>query len=206
MILVISDKYLRPPNCMFELVEIAEGKQFHDRIFPVVLNDANIYDPLTRIAYVKYWETKRAELAKAMKKLDPANLQGIRDDMDLYDRIRDKVSGITSILKDMNTLMPDMHRDSDFSELFEAIAKRMEAGPVIATAKSDQPAKKTQEAARIAEQKAASDQFETERQTVIKASTLLMQGKGLLEKKDWSGAAQIFRQVLTLIPKSCQKQ
>jgi internalin A len=125
VIVVVSDKYLRSPNCMFELVEIAENKQFYDRVFPVVLSNADIYDPLKRIQYVKYWETKRAELAEAIKTLDPANLQGIRDDMDLYDRIRDKISGLTSILKDMNTLTPDMHRESDFGDLYDAIERRL---------------------------------------------------------------------------------
>jgi hypothetical protein len=125
VIVVISDKYLRSPNCMFELVEIAENKQFYNRVFPIVLADANIYDPLRRIDYVKYWETKRAELAEAMKTLDPANLQGIRDDMDLYDRIRDKISGLTSILKDMNTLTPEMHQDTNFGDLYDAIEKRV---------------------------------------------------------------------------------
>lgn len=125
VIIVISDKYLRSPNCMFELVEIAEGKQFHDRIFPIVLSNAEIYDPVRRLEYVKHWELKRGELAQAMKEVDPANLQGIREDMDLYDRIRDKVSGLTSILKDMNTLTPDMHRDSDFSEIYAGIERRM---------------------------------------------------------------------------------
>jgi formylglycine-generating enzyme required for sulfatase activity len=52
----------------------------------------------------------------------------------------------------------------------------------------------------IAEQKAKSDQFESERETVIKASALLIQGKQLFQNKDWPGAAQIFRQVLALIP------
>ena len=126
VIVVISDKYLRSPNCMFGLVEIAEGKQFHDRIFPVVLNDANIYDPVKRIEYVKHWEAKRAELAQAMREVDPANLQGIRDDMDLYDRIRDEVSGLTSTLKDMNTLTPEIHRDANFTQLYDAIAQRMQ--------------------------------------------------------------------------------
>jgi len=126
VIVVISDKYLRSPNCMFELVEIAEGKQFHDRIFPVVLNDANIYDPIKRIEYVKHWEAKRAELAQAMREVDPANLQGIRDDMDLYDRIRDEISGLTSTLKDMNTLTPDIHRDSNFTQLYDALVKQMQ--------------------------------------------------------------------------------
>ena len=136
VIVVISDKYLHSPNCMFELVEIAEGKQFYDRIFPIVLADANIYDPIKRIEYVKFWEVKRAELAEAMKTLDPANLQGIRDDMDLYDRIRDRISGLTSILKDMNTLTPDMHRDSNFDDLYEAIEKRLKEVPPTSSAET----------------------------------------------------------------------
>jgi DNA-binding NtrC family response regulator len=130
VIVVISDKYLRSPNCMFELVEIAENKQFHDRVFPIVLSDANIYDPVKRIEYVKHWEAKRKELAKAMKTLDPANLHGIREDMDQYDRIRDKISGITSILKDMNTLTPEMHQDSDFSQLYDAIEKSIRSSRI----------------------------------------------------------------------------
>jgi internalin A len=137
VIVVISDKYLRSPNCMFELLEIAEGKQFHDRIFPIVLADANIYDPIKRIEYVKYWEQKRTELAGAIKTLDPANLQGIREDMDLYDRIRDKVSGLTSTLKDMNTLTPDMHLDADFEVLYNAIEKRMKEAPAASASQGD---------------------------------------------------------------------
>jgi len=145
VIVVVSDKYLRSPNCMFELVEVAENKQFHDRVFPIVLADANIYDPIKRIEYVKHWEVKRAELAEAMKTLDPANLQGIRDDMDLYDRIRDKVSGLTSILKDMNTLTPEMHQESDFSYLYDAIEKRLKESPAKAPAETAQEAKAAEE-------------------------------------------------------------
>jgi formylglycine-generating enzyme required for sulfatase activity len=125
VIVVISDKYLRSPNCMFELVEIAEGKQFHDRIFPIILSNAEIYDPVKRLQYVKYWEDKLAELDQAMRGVGQANLQGIREDIDQYSRIRDKVSGLTSILKDMNTLTPDLHRDSDFSEIYAGIERRM---------------------------------------------------------------------------------
>ena len=152
VIVVISDKYLRSSNCMFELVEIADARQFHDRIFPVVLNDANIYDPIKQIEYVKYWERKRAELAEAMKTLDPANLQGLREDMDLYDRIRDRISGLTSTLKDMNTLTPDRHRDSDFSDLYTAIEKRMKedlAAPMARSREGVKPAESDSPAANV---------------------------------------------------------
>lgn len=125
IIVVISDKYLRSPNCMFELVEIADGKEFHERIFPILLSDANIYDPVRRIEYVKFWEGKIAELDKAMREVGMANLQGIRDDIDQYTRIRARIAELTDILKDMNTLTPDMHRDSDFNEIYDGIVTRM---------------------------------------------------------------------------------
>ncbi len=139
VIVVISDKYLRSRNCMLELVEIADAKQFRDRIFPVVLEEVHIDDPLKRIEYVKYWEAKRAELAEAIKTLDPANLQGIREDMDLYDRIRDRIAGLTGILRDMNTLTPDMHLDSNFNDLYTAIERRMKEAPLAAPEEASKP-------------------------------------------------------------------
>lgn len=67
---------------------------------------------------------KRAELAEAIKTVDPANLQGIRDDIDNYDRFRDQISGLVSTLKEMNTLTPQMHRDANFSTLYNAIEQK----------------------------------------------------------------------------------
>jgi len=140
IIVVISDKYLRSPNCMFELVEIADSREFHERIFPVVLSDANIYDPLRRIEYIKFWEGKIMELDKAMREVGMANLQGIRDEIDQYTRIRARIAELTDILKDMNTLTPDMHRDSDFKEIYDGIIRRMKesaattlTAPTVAT-------------------------------------------------------------------------
>jgi hypothetical protein len=56
--------------------------------------------------------------------------------MDLYDRIRDKISGLASILKDMNTLTPEMHQDADFSTLYDAIEKRMKESPATPSART----------------------------------------------------------------------
>ena len=125
VIAVISDKYLKSPNCMFELVEIARNKDFYDRIFPVVLTDADIYNPVNRIKYIKYWEDKVKELDEAMKSVSSANLQGMREEIDSYDEIRDNISNLTFFLKDMNTLTPEMHEDSNFAGLISALEKRL---------------------------------------------------------------------------------
>ncbi len=126
IIVVISDKYLKSKNCMFELIQIAENKQFKDRIFPVILSDANIYDAVKRIEYIKYWEAKKAELDAAMKTVSSENLQGIREEIDLYNDIRDEIAKLTDILQDMNTLTPDMHRDSGFQALYDTVMAKLE--------------------------------------------------------------------------------
>lgn len=128
IIVVISDKYLRSKNCMYELVEIAENKQFADRIFPIVLSDAKIYNASDRLDYIAHWDNEKDKLNEKYGALkDKSNTEGILEELSDYDRFGDEIDGLTKILKDMNTLTPDMHRGSDFSELFTAIEKRMKA-------------------------------------------------------------------------------
>jgi len=125
IIVVISDKYLKSPNCMFELVEIARNKDLYDRVFPIVLGDADIYNPVNRIKYIKHWEDKVKELDEAMRSVSAANLQGMREEIDSYDEIRDNVSNLTFFLKDMNTLTPEMHESSNFASLITTLEKRL---------------------------------------------------------------------------------
>jgi internalin A len=73
------------------------------------------------LQYVKHWEGKRAELARAMREVGPENLHGIRDDLDLYDAIRATIARITDVLAGMNTLTVDEHRGTGFGELAAAL-------------------------------------------------------------------------------------
>jgi hypothetical protein len=125
VILVISEKYLKSENCLFELLQIAKHGDFSDRIFPIVLEDAAIYKPIQRLHYVRYWEEQIKELDDAMKTVSAANLDGFREDIDLYTEIRAHLPRLSDILRDMNALTPELHRGADFSELFEAIMTKL---------------------------------------------------------------------------------
>ncbi|PWB55993.1 MAG: hypothetical protein C3F13_02730 [Anaerolineales bacterium] len=126
IILVISDKYLKSPNCCFELVQIAENGKFADRIFPIILNDAKIYDPIDRAQYVEYWEKKKHELDEVMKRVSSDNMQGFREDIDLYTKIRIMLPELMNILKTMNTLTASLHQTSGFSEILEAVITKLD--------------------------------------------------------------------------------
>jgi hypothetical protein len=125
VVTVISDKYLKSPNCMFELVQIAQNGQFYDRIFPIVLPDALIYRPVDRIKYIKHWEDQIKELDEAMRGVSSANLQGFRDEIDQYTQIRHTIAELTGILMNMNTLTSEIHSQSEFEVLFRAIEQKL---------------------------------------------------------------------------------
>ncbi|AZP19245.1 TIR domain-containing protein [Streptomyces aquilus] len=125
VILVISDAYLKSQSCLFELLQVARHGDFRERVFPVVLPDARIHRPQDRVAYVRYWEEQIAELDEALKSVSAANLQGFREDMDLYTEIRAQLPGLADILRDMNALTVDLHRDAAFSEVHAAVMSRI---------------------------------------------------------------------------------
>jgi Leucine-rich repeat (LRR) protein len=125
IVVVLSKAYLESKSCMFELTEICARGDIRDRVFPVVLEDANIYDAMGRLGYIKHWEQKKAGLDSAMKEVGSENLQGIREEIDLFARIRTTIAGIVDTLGDMNALAPEQHRGSSFHALLSALEARL---------------------------------------------------------------------------------
>lgn len=127
IVLIISDKYLKSPNCMFELLQIAQNGYFYDRIFPIIMGNAKIFKTVDRLYYVHFWEDEISDLEEKIKQGNLTNLQGIiDDDLNLYSEIRRNISQLTTILKDINALNPKMHRESSYKELCDAILKKIE--------------------------------------------------------------------------------
>ena len=126
VVVVISDKYLRSENCMYELVQIQKNGQFAERIFPIVLADADIYKPAVRLQYVSHWENEIVKLNAAMKSVtDMSVLTDIQRELSNYRDILNAISNIMFVLKDMNTLTPDMHRGEDFKSMIRALDARL---------------------------------------------------------------------------------
>jgi tetratricopeptide (TPR) repeat protein len=129
VILVISDKYLRSIHCMNEFVEISQNQKTDKRIFPIVLSDAKIYDPVDRLAFIRYWEDKIKKLDDEIKKINVvSNLGGITAELDRYTRIRAHIDSLLDLLSDMNTLTPEIHKNSGFTTLINAINASMIKG------------------------------------------------------------------------------
>jgi len=125
IVVVLSKKYLESKNCMFELTEIAARGDIRDRVFPIILKDANVFEAIGRLRYIRYWEAKKQELDLEIKQVGGENLGGIRDELDQFARIRSTIDSLMDILADMNCLTSEQHEGADFAELSAALQERL---------------------------------------------------------------------------------
>ena len=85
VIIVLSDKYLRSPFCMYELYEIwlqarGEGDRFLERIRVFAHEDAKIWEPIDRAQYAIHWQGK----CKELDELTAAHTHHILGEKDKY--------------------------------------------------------------------------------------------------------------------------
>lgn len=141
VILIISDKYLKSKHCMYELMEVEKRGEFYDRVFPIILSDANISESLGIVNYLKYWDLKIKELNLSVKELDNlADTRKVQEDINLYTDIRGAIDGLASQLGNMNTLTLEIMRAKNYQPLIDAlIAKHVESPSVtpVNTAKKE---------------------------------------------------------------------
>jgi len=98
---VLSDKYLKSPFCMFELFEIwrnsrQDKSEFLKRVRIYTLGDAKIWKPVDRIKYAKFWRDQHDELKQAVDEagLDALGEEGFRN----YKLMQDFTNKVSDIL------------------------------------------------------------------------------------------------------------
>lgn len=125
IVAIISDKYLRSPWCMWELLQIHEAKQFRERVFPIVLPDANITDGIGRLEYAEIWEKRRLELDAAMRKVGPLSISEatVAEGKRIRD-FADKVDLLAAMVADMSFRAMDDLGDSALESLSKSLVKR----------------------------------------------------------------------------------
>ncbi|MEO5999674.1 MAG: toll/interleukin-1 receptor domain-containing protein [Chitinophagaceae bacterium] len=126
VIIVLSNKYLTSENCMFEMLELYKNGNVYNRIFPIVLNDAKIYNEIDRIDYINYWDNAIEELKVKHKTIiNPVGTGQVIEKINQYNDIRRIIDEITGMLRNMNTLTPEMHLGNDFSILINALDEKI---------------------------------------------------------------------------------
>jgi len=125
IIAIISEKYMKSKNCMYEVLQMLRYPNFKDRIFPILISDAKIYDSSKILEYLKYWEEKIDHLSNEAKTLSNiAYAAPIVEDIEIMNDIRRSLAKFGDDIGTMNVLSHQMHTNSNFKELIESITKK----------------------------------------------------------------------------------
>lgn len=87
VISVVSHAYIMSLNCMYEIMQLMQEKNYQEKLFFIIVNEndgvyynkinryddfaAKIYDTNARLKYIRYWENKKVELEQS---INEANL------------------------------------------------------------------------------------------------------------------------------------
>ena len=113
---ILSDKYLKSPYCMYELLEVwrnckAEDEVFRKRIRVYRLPDAKMMSPLERFECAVYWDDEFTKLDKLVRKKSPSLLG--EADFNRYRLMQDFAHHVG----DMLALIADTLQPTDFDQL-----------------------------------------------------------------------------------------
>jgi hypothetical protein len=125
IVLVISDKYLRSKHCMYEFVKIWENHDLRERIFPIVLPDAHIFDANEKLRYVNYWDEQIDQLNNAIKNVKVIAYLTETEELNKFIQIRQNFSHLINLVSDMNVLTPEIHANNGFSIIISEIKSSM---------------------------------------------------------------------------------
>lgn len=102
VILLISDSFLKSVNCMYEINELFKEKKYHNRIFPLVIENS-IYTIEGKIKYITYWEERYSKLNKSAREIkNIENSNPILSDLKLVKEISYTIGEFLQVISDMN--------------------------------------------------------------------------------------------------------
>ncbi|MCP4656420.1 MAG: TIR domain-containing protein [bacterium] len=122
VIAVINDQYLRSKYCMYEILEMLKYPDVHDRIFPVVVDDAIPSDCNRLENYAEYWENATKQLA------EPGETSGdTKEELDLYNDIRKAFLRFGDEIKNMNIFRFQQPTSEMLTQLLDDISGKISA-------------------------------------------------------------------------------
>lgn len=120
-ILLISDDYLKSKNCLYEVLNLLKEKSYDNKVLPILLPSAKIYNPKDRIIYLKYWTEQRDNLDNLLKSVNPVDAIDLYADLKIISNITQSIdSFLKNLTSNINVTLKDLEKEG-YKQIFEKI-------------------------------------------------------------------------------------
>lgn len=134
---LVSDKYLKSRNCMYEVVQTLKSTKYKDKLHFIIISDqdkkyysesddigAKIYDVLGQLEYIKYWQTQYKDLSKNIAQVNDSSLTvKLSEELNIIKKIQIDIQEFMTYLKDAKGITFSEMMDTSFKDIVECINK-----------------------------------------------------------------------------------
>lgn len=132
VIMLISDRYLKSRNCLYEVLETIKDNRFKDRLAFIVLSDedskwlddsseiigAKVYSPQDQAQYTLFWRNKEKEIRDKIDEIgDPAYSIELSRELKHIQKILLDLQDLLSFLSEYKGLSLQEHIDTNFDKI-----------------------------------------------------------------------------------------
>lgn len=140
VISIVSDRYLKSRNCMYEVCELMRDRRFQEKLLFLVVNDedkkyckvgdydesekigAHIYDTIKQATYLKFWKEKEAEMDQVIRDLnDPVISQNQSNELEIIRKIEVNIKDFMRDLSDRKGIGFEEMLTSNFEDMIAFI-------------------------------------------------------------------------------------
>ena len=124
VILLISDAYLKSTNCMYEVIQFIQERNYIDRTFPIVIdNEATIFDNSKHGKYLRYWQNKYKKLGDEIKALQCTGTSPLHKELDKIDKIQSNIGEFLSKIVGLNCFPLDKLESTNYKTILDKIGE-----------------------------------------------------------------------------------
>lgn len=124
VVIIVSDKYMHSPRCMYEMVKLCEAGNLEERLYPIVTADTKIYDDLEPINYLSHWESKVNTLHERASKVRPTSRVHSYDKLASYSKTCRYLPDFCEFISNHNNGSVEELRRTNYSIIIDSIEKR----------------------------------------------------------------------------------
>jgi tetratricopeptide (TPR) repeat protein len=124
---LVSKKYLTSEYCMFEAISFLNRnpKDFEEKVFPIVLQDANIFSDDVHIEYVSYWDDTYNNLSNKLKGKDPTKLMSLYEKAKTFREISNNIDEFLARIAGLAQLSNKTIKENNYQAVIDAIVKEI---------------------------------------------------------------------------------
>lgn len=122
VIILISDAYLKSTNCMYEVIQFIQEKNYSGRTFPIVIdNKATIFNRSEHSKYIHYWQKEYKKLGEEIKTLQNTGTISLHKELDKIDKIQSNIGDFLNKISDLKCIPLDELERSNYKDIISVI-------------------------------------------------------------------------------------